>query len=44
MAFLINMPSFDFPRIGYFWFDAEPTPELPEAVDDECLPALVGRL
>ncbi len=44
MAFLIDMPSFEFPRIGYSLFDVEPTPELPERVDDECLPALVGRL
>jgi len=45
MAFFIDMPSFDFPRIGCSLFDVEPTRELPgKQVGDECLPALAGRL
>jgi hypothetical protein len=44
MAFLINMPSFDSPASGNSWFDVESDPELPEPIDDECLPALAGRL
>ncbi len=44
MAFLIDMPSFDFPASGTPCLTSNRRRSCPEAAADECLPALVGRL
>jgi hypothetical protein len=44
MAFLIDMPSFDFPRIGYSLCDVEVLRELQGHYAGERLPTLVGGM